>query len=82
MLSIKQQMFLINLIDSEATSQQNSYKNRKSFYKMISYMRACGIVESVEKERLNVYTLTWKGEVLARILAGFPDNKSNRENGI
>jgi len=50
------------------------YSTRSSFYRAIMYLVESGLVEKVEI-RINVvrYRLTWKGELLARVICGLAD---------
>lgn len=50
------------------------YKSKSSFFKSIRYLLDSKLVERVEI-RANVvrYRLTWKGELLARVICGLSD---------
>lgn len=73
MLSRKQQLFLMCLLKGKSTRKQQDIYKSLAFYRNISYMKKNNLVRSrrIRDDSLeNVYILTIKGEIIARILAG------------
>lgn len=81
MLSAQQQEFLIKLFifymeeGVKTKDTKKIYKSTLSFYKSVKYLQEAGLItKSREKDNTNRYFLTLKGEILARILCGLPEN--------
>lgn len=50
------------------------YHSKSSFFKAVRYLIDSGLVEKVEvKVNSVMYRLTWKGELLARVICGLSD---------
>lgn len=83
MLSESQQKMVLKMLLKFAHSNDafisredvsDLYSTRSSFYRSIMYLVDSGLVEKVEL-KVNVvrYRLSWKGELLARVLCGLSD---------
>lgn len=74
MLSVKQQKFLIVLLDRHATKRNNGLYKSGAFYRMVIYLKGNNLIQSKRQENnQNLYFLTLKGSMVARILAGLSD---------
>lgn len=76
MLSVKQQKFMLMLLEKKMlTKRNNGLYSSKAFYKMIASLRRKGLVYSKKGNdgTANQYSLTVKGSIMARILASFDD---------
>ena len=78
MLSVKQQKFIMILLQKHATKKNNGLYASKAFYKMVAYLKKNGLIYSRKsaKGTSNEYYLTVKGQLMARILASFEDAPS------
>lgn len=83
MLTKKHQLLLISLLEKDLTRQNNKIYGSVGFYGAVSYLEKNNLVKRYQKkdastDKLKTYAkLTFKGEVLAGILAGFVENSIN-----
>lgn len=85
MLSVKQQKFIIKLLEKNVTKATNNLYGSRAFYRTITYLKNNNIVQSRRnKNGVNEYYLTIKGNALARLLAGLTDAdpEMNRKYGL
>lgn len=74
MLSIKQQKFLILLLQKHVTKRNNGIYQSGAFYRMVIYLKKNNLIQSSRLENNeNVYSLTLKGQMLSRVLSGLSD---------
>lgn len=59
---------------------QKIYKSNIAFYRIIMYLKGCGMVTTRKVEQCNEYFLTDKGKLFGLWLSQLPDNKFVVEN--
>ena len=78
MLSVKQQKFLLMLLERKVRRRENKlYTSSTAFYRIVGYLKRNGLVQSTKHGREHSYELTIKGTLTARILANLDDVEEN-----
>ena len=74
MLTKSQQLLLLEFLQPKTKKEQSVYKSY-AFYKIITFLKRNSLIVSKKNDNnSNIYSLTKKGIILARIIAGL--NKS------
>jgi hypothetical protein len=71
---VKQQKFLILLLEKQVTRRNNGLYKSGAFYRMVMYLKKNNLIQSRRQDNnQNIYMLTLKGNMMGKILAGLSD---------